>query len=412
MATLESEQRRVTHGDVFLKVESVDDENTVSGHDIRSGEVFTIGLASPRELATHFRSQSDEHKTFEERLKSAEMSVRKRPDVTIGGRVAEGSVVRFENTRTVPTEDGPTTLAKWPTGIARDPEREFALAGSVMVTLTRPTEKQKEPRPVISIVQEDKAMRGDDPAILDAFDATMDGWPVQRSGIAVLVRDEGNNLVSSRLMSDYRAPGQDGTVRAHDALSTLKRERPIHETEALAAAVVAAVAKVPLDELRFDSRMSPSAMNNAREVYDTVSTKGTGLEIVVAPAASVQLIPKDAEPSFMKDYHGTPNGRFDENVAPDSHKSYRDKGFADTVLAMSANPTDPERAASARLVVPQNTYQFARQPKRNLDAVMDAAMVAVHGESFGAKGPEATAAANPEPARQRRLVQDAAPAMA
>ena len=121
------------HGDVVLKVEEVNlDDRSVTGHDLRTGEEFTISLATPDEIAKHFANQQERQRTFSERVANAEKRVEERPDLFDTFDLKVGGVVNFEAVRTFRTPGGDEkTAAIWPTALARNDLDEAPILGAV-----------------------------------------------------------------------------------------------------------------------------------------------------------------------------------------------------------------------------------------------------------------------------------------
>lgn len=447
--------QRKHHGDVLLQVEEVlADEGAVVGFDVRSGEAFKVHLASADELAKHFVSPRDANRPFEERLNSALKRLEQRPsiihdpddDTTL--HVEVGSVVKFENTRTFLTPDGEEkTASTWAASLVRDPLKEALIVGSVQANYFETKQKlgnggeTVQPRMNLTVVREQDAapLKGFD--LEAAFSGEWNDLPLNQTGVVISMRNAKGETTVSNLTTGRRKNyvgmaevDDDGeVVRMVEEGEDLKDDvayTRIYETinptvesaldapqgsyQIYAAAVVAAVTGArTFDDLKINEQVSPKKVENARKIYDhlVANPDSNALEIAVMPMANTQFIPAKALTNFLKEYHGTKNGKPSETVSPDPAVSYQGKGFVPSQIAMSRHNTDPENTpASARLLSPQNKFSFREiEVPRKIKDLGEESVVRIYGETYGANGPQAQADVDQEQSKGRKKAFDAAP---
>lgn len=392
------------HADLLLKVEDVHpDDGSVSGHDIRTGEHFTVSLATAEEMAKHFANGQERQRTFSERLASAAARIEKRPDILFDDSIQPGSVLGLENTRSFTTPEGKKTAAVWPTALARDPMDEGVILGSFRATHRMRDGEGPKAKPIISvdlsIVQTHKAAPLDDFDLPAAFDGEMDGFLMNQTGIVVALRNQKNNSTVSSLETPYR------TVAAPSVEAALDKTHGPYSIYA-AAVVAAHTGARTFDQLKFTDAVSAQKIESARAVYDAVKAQGGStdtFEVVVMPAAKSQFIPKKSTERFLKSYFGTRDGRPDDKVLPDPRESYMAKGYVPSIAAMSRHNAEPEvLPASARHLVPENKFTFAdiTNPVQVKDIAIEA-LVSLKGETFKAHEP-APAAQTPSQQPDRK----------
>lgn len=400
--------QRKFHGDILLQVDEVHiDEKSVSGVDLRTGEIFTIANATPEEFAKHFVSSSDQHRPFAERLANAQKRFEDRPGLVAGGdepkvlSIEVGSVISFENTRTFQTADGTQrTAAAWPKSIVRDPTQEAVLTGTVQATHYET--KQHGQRIDVTVVQEDKAASISGFDLESAFEGQWGDLPLTQTGVVIAMRNPRGEVSTAHLTTPYRKYAPEPSLEA--AL-----DAPHGTYQIFAAAVIAAKTGLrEFDDLKFNDQVNPKKIEIARKIYDAVaaSPDNPPFEISVIPMAKTQFIPGDSLTNFMRDYHGTRNGKPSESKAPNPAHSYQGKGFVSSVLAMSRDIKSPDIApASVRTLSPENKFAFGDigvKPDvlpRKMREIGAEAAVRVFGETFGSTAPA------PEPALE--LAQDA-----
>lgn len=412
--------KRKTHGDVLLQVEEIlEEEGAVVGFDVRSGEAFKVHLATADELAKHFVSPRDANRPFEERLNSAQKRLEQRPsiihdpddDTTL--HVVVGSVVKFENVRSFSTPDGEEkTAAVWPSSLVRDPLQEALIVGSVQASYFETKKQLENGSEVVNSRMDLTVVREEDAAPLKGFDlegAFSGAWndlPLTQSGVVISMRNPKGETTVASLMTPYRKHGEPSVESALDA--------PQGSYQIYAAAVVAAATGArTFDDLKINEQVSPKKVENARKIYDhlVANPDSNALEVTVMPMAKTQFIPAKALSNFLKDYHGTKNGKPSETVSPDAAVSYQAKGFVPSQIAMSRHNTDPENTpASARLVSPQNKFTFAEiESPRKIKDLGEESVVRVYGETYGANGPQAQQGVDQEQSKGRKKAFDSAP---
>lgn len=384
--------RRQFHGDVVLQVEAIsDDSRSITGVDLRSGEVMTVSLASPEELAAHWAGKND-NRTFDERLTREQARNRKRRDILDGGKVVEGSVVRLEDTRTINAgSENAKTMARWSLPLARDPEREMVVKADFDIGL------QRNGRPVIRAYDTASASSLEGFDFEAAFNGDFAGVPANQSGVVITVRDENGKHITNNLLTAFRSDA-DPSID-----SALKEGKGLNEYGVMAGAVVAASTGRPFEDLKIQSGTSDEAINNARAVFEDVSLGGNRFQIQVVPAATFQFL-TNSESDFLKDFHGTADGVADPAAKPDPGKSWAGKGVAPGVLAVNYNPNDTakEGTVSATKLFPTDGWQFRNQPEQRFFAVMEEVMSERLGsQSAGHDGPQQQ--------RERNLAADPSP---
>ena len=403
--------QRKYHGDVLLQVEDIlEEEGAVVGFDVRSGEAFKIQLATADEIAKHFVSPRDTHRPFDERLTLAQKRNEDRPsimpdpddDTTLPVQI--GSVLKFENVRTFSGQDGEEKVAGvWPSALVRNPDQEAVIVGSVQATYF---ETERGQRVDLTVVREQDAAPLKDFDMEGAFSGEWNNLPLTQTGVVVSMRNGNNETTVASLMTPYRKHGEPSVEAALDA--------PQGTYQIYAAAVVAAVTGArSFDDLKINEQVNPKKVENARKIYDHLAANkdSSAIEITVMPMAKTQFIPAKALTNFLKSYHGTKNGKPDQNTTPDPRVSYQGKGFVHSQIAMSRHNTDPDNTpASARLVAPENKFTFAEiESPRKIKDLGEESVVRVHGETYGANGPQANADVEQEQGRGRKKAFDAAP---
>lgn len=412
---------RKNHGDVLMQIEEIlEDEQAIVGFDVRSGETFKVHLASPNELAKHFVAPRDANRTFEDRLAKEQTRVESRPSMFFDPEgegtslpLEVGSVVRLENTRTFTTPDGSEkTAAVWPRALVRDPLNETLILGSVQASYYETKQKLESgreitnPRIDLTVVRDQDAAPLKDFDFDEAFSGEWNGVPLTQTGVVVAMRNTKGETTVASLTTPYRKHGDPSVEAALDG--------PQGTYQIYAAAVVAAKTGVrSFDDLKINEQVSPKKVENARAIYEhlVANPDSTALEIAVMPIAKTQFIPTKALPAFLKDFHGTKNGKPSDNVTPDAGVSYRDKGYIQSQVAMSRHNKDPENTpASVRVIVPENKFTFKEvQAPRRIKDLGEEAVVRVHGETFGANGPQAQMAPSNDQAAPRKKAFDQAP---
>lgn len=403
--------QRKYHGDVLLQVENIlEEEGAVVGFDVRSGEAFKIQLASADEIAKHFVSPRDTHRPFDERLTLAQKRIEDRPSIMpdpdddTALPVQIGSVLKFENVRTFSGPDGQEKVAGvWPSALVRNPEQEAVIVGSVQATYF---ETERGQRVDLTVVREQDAASLKDFDMEGAFSGEWNNLPLTQTGVVVSMRNGNNETTVASLMTPYRKHGEPSVEAALDA--------PQGTYQIYAAAVVAAVTGArSFDDLKINEQVNPQKVENARKIYDHLAANkdSSAIEITVMPMAKTQFIPAKALTNFLKSYHGTKNGKPDQNTPPDARVSYQGKGFVQSQIAMSRHNTDPDNTpASARLVAPENKFTFAEiESPRKIKDLGEESVVRVHGETYGANGPQANADVEQEQGRGRKKAFDTAP---
>jgi hypothetical protein len=410
--------KRQVHGDVLLRVEAINpEEMTVSGSDFQTGEFFTIALATPEEAAKHFTSNRDQHRPFAERMERFAERFEKRPPLFPDEEASSkplsievGSVVRFENVRTFETPEGTEkTAASWPRSIVRDPTEEVVLTGTVQATHYETSLGQ---RIDVTVVKEDAAQSLKDFDLDSAFSGSWDDLPLKQTGVVLSIRNASGEVTTSNITTPYRKYAEPSLEAALDA--------PQGTYQVYAAAVLAAKTGLrTFDDLKISGQVNPKRVEIAREIYNAIAEnpENPPFEIAVMPTAKTQFIPGDSLKNFMKDYHGTPNGKAREGVTPDPVASYQNKGFAPSILGMSRDPKSPDVApASTRVLMPDNKFTFAEinvkegvLPRKMREIGQEAA-VRVFGETFGSTAPSVEMDAK-EPAKEssRKKSFDTAP---
>ena len=372
--------------DVLLEVETVS-PTEVTGHDVRTGEAHTVSLATPQEAAKFFSNDRD-GSTFDEKVASFERRYEKRPLLDNDGRTQEGSFLLLENTRTFPDGDGSKTAAAWFEAVVRDPKKESVLTGEASARVGG------NGRPFVNVLDTDNAKPLQEADIAAAFDGDYQGVPLNQTGAAVIVRDSNDRSHSSAIMTDFRSKAEPSVDSALD--------KTLNKFDYLAAAVVAAATDRNFDDLKFGNDVRDGDIGNAKAVYDDIQAGGGEFEVMVVPQGSASFLPKDSTRNFMKAYNGTPDGAANPDVTPNARDSYRGKGMADSMLALSAHPSDPDAPHSLRKLIPSNKFEFADQPNRTLPMVMEERMVEVMGASFGNAEP-------PQQDQSRNMSADASP---
>lgn len=377
-------------GDVILHVESVDaDARSLTGVDMRSGEELTISLAQADEIAKYFTSRNDS-RPYEERVEAAQNRIKRRPDIQMDGKIGEGSVVRFENTRSYLVDGDVKNVAMWPEALARNPEREAVVVASVEANL------RNDGKPFLKLYDDANPKALSDFDLDSAFNGDFKGKPMATSGVVVTVRDENGATITSSLYTDFRSKA-DPSIE-----SALNSGNGIDKYEVMAAAVVAASTGRDFDDLKLSGRLHENDIQNARGVFDDL-VDGTGkYEVMVVPAATAQFIPTHAEPGFLKDYHGTHDGKPDPQVTPDPSVSYNGKGVSPSVVSVSLHPSDADAPVSVRKIQPVNGYEFTNQPERKIYMAMEEAMAENFGASHGSVEP-------PKRQQERNLASDPSP---
>lgn len=374
-------------GDVVLQVESINqDEQSVSGVDLRTGEELTISLAKPDEIAKFFTSRNDS-RPFEDRLDDAASRVKRRPDIVMGGKIEEGSVLRLENTRSFEVGGEVKHVAMWPEALARNPQREAVVIAAVEASI------RQDGKPFLKLYDTDAPSRLSDFDMESAFTGDFKGRPMATSGIVVTARDENNDTYTSTLFTDFRSKASPSIE------SALNSGNGIGRYEVLAAGVVAASTGKMFDELNINPRVPEVEVARARQVYDDIVNGAGEFEVMVVPAATVQFIPTHAEPDFLKEFHGTPDGKADPKITPDAGVSYSGKGVVPSVISISMHKTDAEAPVSVRKVQPSNSFEFANQPERKIYMAMEEVLVETFGSTHSAAEP-------PEEDRSRNLTSD------
>lgn len=380
---------RKNHGDIPLKIEEISENGrSATGVNLITGEEMEITLAEPEEIAKYFSTRNDS-RPFDERLKSAENRIARRPDITINGKVEEGSVVRFENVRSYPAEGGIKNVAMWPEALARNPEKETAIVATADARL------KQNGKPFITVFDEDAAMPLDRADFDVLFNGDFKGVPMATSGATIAARDENGVTLVSSVTTQFRSYA-DPSVD-----SALDQQGGLTKYDLLAAAVIAAKTGREFDGLSVSDRVFDADITNARAVFDDVKNETGKFEIMVVPTATVQFIPTHAEPGFLKEYHGTDDGKPDPNTTPNPAVSYKDKGPTPSLLSISLNTNDPNDAASLRSIQPVNGYQFKQQPDRSVPALMEEVMAERFVASAGA--------AQPQRQQERNLAADPSP---
>lgn len=364
-------------GDVILQVETINEEaQSVTGFDMRTGEELTVSLAQADEIAKYFSGRND-NRPYEERVEAAHSRVKRRPDILIDGKVEEGSVVRFENTRSYPVDGGVKTVAMWPEALARDPDREAVVVASVEANI------RNDGKPFLKLYDDTNPKALADIDLDAAFNGDFMGLPMATSGIVVTVRDENNSMITSSLFTDFRSKA-DPSIE-----SALNSGNGIDKFEVMAAAVVAAATGREFDDLKLSTRLHENDVQNARGVFDDIRDGIGKYEVMVVPAATVQFIPTHAEPDFLKDFHGTHDGKPDPKISPDPAVTYNGKGVTPSVVSVSLHPSDPDAPVSVRKLQPVNGYEFTNQPERKIYMAMEEVMAERFGASKGAEQQQA-----------------------
>lgn len=377
-------------GDVVLQVETIDEEaRAVTGVDMRTGEELTVSLAQPDEIAKYFSGRND-NRPYEERVEAAKNRIKRRPDILMDGKIEEGSVLRFENTRSYQVDGGVKNVAMWPEALARDPQREAVVVASAEANI------RNDGKPFLKLYDDANPQRLSEVDFNTAFNGDFKGQPMATSGVVVTVRDENNSTITSSLYTDFRSKA-DPSID-----SALNSGNGIDKYEVMAAAVVAAATGRDFDDLNLSSRLHENDVQNARSVFEDI-TAGTGkYEVMVVPAATAQFIPTHAEPDFLKEYHGTHDGKPDPKVSPDPGVSYNGKGVTPSVVSVSLHPSDPDAPVSVRKIQPVNGYEFMNQPERKIYMAMEEVMAERFGASHGGAEP-------PQQQRERNLAADPSP---
>ncbi|MCX8501316.1 MAG: hypothetical protein ORO03_06450 [Alphaproteobacteria bacterium] len=414
--------KRELHGDVLLKVDEIlDGESAVVGTDLRTGEVFKVKLATPEDMAKHFVSPRDSNRTFEERLASARKRIEDRPtimpdpDDDTALHVEVGSVLGLENVRSFTGPDGEQkTAAVWPSSLVRNPLQEAVIVGSVQASYF---ETDKGQRVELAVIRDQDAGALKDFDMDGAFSGEWDGLPLTQTGVVISMRNGKGETTVSSLTTPYRKHGEPSVEAALDA--------PQGSYQIYAAAVVAAVTGArSFDDLKINDKVTPSKVENARKIYDhlVANKDSNALEISVMPMAKTSFIPAKALSNFLKDFHGTKTGKPSETATPDPKATYQGKGFVPSTISMSRHPDNPDTApASARLVSPENRFSFAkigapdsekdsRPPTRIVDLGQES-VVRIHGETFGANGPQAQPEPEQEQSANRKRGFDKAPGL-
>lgn len=407
----EDRSTRKYHGDLLLQVEEIlEGEGAVAGFDVRTGEAFQVHLARPDELAKHFVAPRDANRPFEERLSQAQKRVESRPsiihdpddDTTL--HVEVGSVVKFENARTFTTPNGEEkTAAVWPSSVVRDPQQEAVIVGSVQASYF---ETERGQRMDLTVVRDQDAAPLKDFDLKQAFSGEWNDLPLTQTGVVISMRNPKGETTVSSLTTPYRKYGEPSVEAALDS--------PQGSYQIFAAAVVAAATGArTFDDLKINEQVSPKKVENARKIYDhlVANPDSNALEVTIMPMAKTQFIPSKALPNFLKEYHGTKNGKPNEAIAPDPAVSYQGKGFVSSQIAMSRHNTDPENTpASARLLSPKNKFAFAEiQSPRKIKDLGEDSVVRIHGETHGANGPQSQPEADQDQGKGRKKAFDAAP---
>lgn len=411
--------KRKHHGDLLLEVEAVHpEERAISGVDLRTGETFKVALASSEEFAKHFVSSQDQHRPFAERVTAAEKRFEDRPALVEGGEEAKtlhvevGSVVLLENTRTFQTPDGEEkTATAWPKSVVRDPAQEAVLTGTVQATHY---ETKAGQRIDVTVVREDAAQPIKDFDLEGAFTGAWDDLPLTQTGVVVALRNQRGEVTTANLTTPYRKYEPEPSLEA--AL-----DAPQGTYQLFAAAVIAAKTGLrEFDDLKINEQVNPKKVEIARQIYDLVAENpdNAPFEITVMPMAKTQFIPGDSLTNFLRDYHGTRNGKPSESKQPDPSKSFQGKGFVPSVVAMSRDPKSPDISpASARTLTPENKFSFGdinvkeNVLPRKMREIGAEASVRVFGETFGANAAKAELEAKPEQEAGRKKKYDAAPGL-
>lgn len=404
------------HGDVVLKVEEVNlDDRSVTGHDLRTGEEFTISLATPDEIAKHFANQQERQRTFSERVANAEKRVEERPDLFDTFDLKVGGVVNFEAVRTFRTPGGDEkTAAIWPTALARNDLDEAPILGAVQANHrwvefeTKKGDKFAGYKVDFNVIQEEKTANLADFDFDAAFSGKMDGVVMDQSGVVVTMRNQSGAFTVSSLDTPFRSKAEPSIEAALDKT---------HQQYAVyAAAVVAASTGArEFKDLKFADNVSEQKIKTAEAIYNEIKNNDGNpptFEVSVMPEARVGLIPKKSTERFLKDYFGTRDGKPRDGVEPDPKKSYLDKGYVPSMVAMSNSKSDPENnPAAARFVVPQSKFELAEMTgPRSIKAVGIESHVKLNGETFGANAPKPEEPADkPQRAARSRSGYDAAP---
>lgn len=414
--------KRELHGDVLLKVEGIlTEEGAVVGTDVRTGEAFKIQLATAEDMAKHFVSPRDSNRPFEDRLASARKRIEDRPtimpdpDDDTALHVEVGSVLGFENVRSFTGLNGEQkTAAVWPSAVVRDPLQEAVIVGSVQASYF---ETEKGQRVELAVIRDQDAAALKDFDMNDAFSGEWNDLPLSQTGVVISMRNAKGETTVSSITTPYRKHGEPSVEAALDA--------PQGSYQIYAAAVVAAVTGArTFDDLKINDKVSPSKVENARKIYDHLveNRDTTALEVSVMPMAKTNFIPAKALTNFLKDFHGTKTGKPSETATPDPRASYQGKGFVASQIAMSRHPENPDTApASARLLSPENKFSFAKigapesekdsRPPLRIKDLGEESVVRVHGETFGANGPQAKPDLEQEQSAGRKRGFDKAPGL-
>lgn len=408
--------KRKLHNDLLLRVEEIlPEEDAVVGTDLRTNEPFKVSLASADEMAKHFVSRNDSHRTFEERLANASKRIEERRGITEGAgdvqllHVEVGSVLGLENVRTFNTPDGESkTAAVWPKAIVRSPLEEDVLIGTVQATHY---ESRVGQRIDMTVVREDAAQTLQDFDLREAFSGEWNDLPLTQTGVVVSIRNARNETTVASLTTPYRKYGEPSLEAALDA--------PQGTYQLYAAAVVAAATGArSFDDLKINAQVNPRKAEIARKIYDLVAENpdNPGFEITVMPMAKTQFIPGDSLTNFMRDYHGTRNGKPMEGKLPNPAVSYQGKGFVESHIAMSRDRENPDTSpASARMLIPDNKFSFAeigenKSPRKVVDLGRES-VVRVYGETYGANAPQAKLEADHDQSAGRKKTFDHAPGL-
>lgn len=385
---------RKNHGDIILKVESFGaDGQSVTGVNMQTGEELEVSLASTDEIAKYFSTRND-NRTFDERLKSAENRIKRRPDINVKGSLEEGSVLRLENVRSYPTDGAIKNVAMWPIPVVRDPKQEAAVFATVDVRF-KEDKTSKEMRPFVVMFDEAASVPLDKVNFADLFNGDFQGIPVSTSGAQIIARAPDGEIATASLTTPFRDQGEQTLAAALDG-------KPFTQYELLAAAVIVAKSGGDFGELNISERTFEDDIENARRVFDDIKNDGGVFEVMVVPIGTASFLPTHAEPDFLKEYYGTTDGKPAQGVQPDVAVSYQNKGLTPSFVAISRNKHDPENGqASLTEIRPINGYQFREQPERNTVVAMEELMAERLGASNGGS--------DPNQQKERNLAPDPSP---
>lgn len=269
------------YGNVHVLVEDyVRDENkrvvAVQGINLKTGEEVTIGLASRELFAKMFMNQTED---LSVRLEAAGKMLARRPPLSEFGAsrgnkaVPTGGVLSIDEVRK--DYQSGKLYGRWPAGLVHIPEEEAPLLGSFEVRKfvgTDPATKERYESAYIQHVRPQDAVPVER-ASREVLDQMLSG---QLAGTAAPMRTSvsvaialGQDVRTYTLRTVMHKEGRDNVpTPGVEAAVSAEQKMPA----AVAAAAVAAAARLPFDRIGFSSDIDGGLRDRLRDLYDGIAS--------------------------------------------------------------------------------------------------------------------------------------------